>query len=276
MISSIDSVLVRAAASSIASGRPSSDRHSSSTASSIVAEALVLALRGGATGEQLGGVAERERCELEQGFAVDVEWHLAGAQDPHAGGGVEQPDREFGGRVDDVFAVVEDDQRVAALEPLVQRGFAAGDVHRGDQRVDDVVGGRRRFRVSPARRHRARPACDMVVRPIAIASAVLPMPPGPTISTSRLSASSVGQRRRARRRGRRARLTIDGRFPAATRSISVAAVRTARWSRRGSGSVARAAAVAALGRGRARRRVVAEPAGRSPARRPGARPGTGR
>ena len=94
MISSIDNVLVRAAASSIASGRPSSDRHSSSTASSIVDQALALALRGGAAGEQLDGVGERERRELEHGLAVDVEWHLAGAQDPQPGRGVEEADGE--------------------------------------------------------------------------------------------------------------------------------------------------------------------------------------
>jgi hypothetical protein len=42
---------------------------------------LVLALRGCAPREQLDGVVERERCELEELLAVDVEWHLAGAQD---------------------------------------------------------------------------------------------------------------------------------------------------------------------------------------------------
>ena len=108
MISSIDNVLVRAAASSIASGRPSSDRHSSSTASS---DALVVrfgALRTGSPGEQRDRVGEGERRELEHGLTVDVERDLAGAQDPQSRSGVEQANRERRGRVDDVLAVVED------------------------------------------------------------------------------------------------------------------------------------------------------------------------
>ena len=139
MISSIDSVLVRAAASSIASGSPSSERHRSRTASS----ASLAAPGGGTTGEQLDGVGERERRELEHGLAVDVERDLAGAQDPQPRGGVEEADRERRGGVDDVLAVVEDHHRGAALEPLEQRRLAAGDVQRGDQRVEDVVGRRR-------------------------------------------------------------------------------------------------------------------------------------
>ena len=142
MISSIDSVFVRAAASSIASGRPSSERHSSSHR---VAGLVATSRARGATGEQLDGVGERERRELEHGLAVDVERHLAGAQDPQPGGGVEEADRERRGRVDDVLAVVEDHHGGAALEPLEQRRLAAGDVQRGDQRVEDVVGRRRGF-----------------------------------------------------------------------------------------------------------------------------------
>ena len=63
MISSIDSVLVRAAASSIASGRPSSERHRSCTV--VGSRRLGRGAARGATGEQLDGVGERERRELE-------------------------------------------------------------------------------------------------------------------------------------------------------------------------------------------------------------------
>ena len=112
MISSIDNVLVRAAASSIASGSPSSERHSSCTASSASLDGEVRALGAGPAGEQLDGVGERERCELEHDLTVDVERDLAGAQDPEPGGGVEEANGEIGGGVDDVLAVVEDDQRV--------------------------------------------------------------------------------------------------------------------------------------------------------------------
>ena len=76
-----------------------------------VADVEVRALGGGPAGEQLDRVVERQRRELEHGLTVDVERHLAGAQDPQPRGGVEQADRELGGGVDDVLAVVEDDQR---------------------------------------------------------------------------------------------------------------------------------------------------------------------
>ena len=109
MISSIDSVLVRAAASSIASGRPSSERHRS-------LHRVAGGRRAGrrATGEQLDGVGERERRELEHGLAVDVERDLAGAEDPQPGRGVEEADGERRGGVEDVLAVVEDHDRGGA------------------------------------------------------------------------------------------------------------------------------------------------------------------
>ena len=60
VISSIDNVLVRAAASSIASGRPSSERHRSCTASSPSLDVRLSALCRGPPGEQLDGVGERQ------------------------------------------------------------------------------------------------------------------------------------------------------------------------------------------------------------------------
>ena len=100
--------------------------------------------RTGSTAEQLDGVGEGKRCEFEHDLTVDVEWDLAGAQDPHPGGGVEEANSERRGGVDDLFAVVEDDQCGAALEALEQRRLAA-HVQRGDQCVDHIVGGRRGF-----------------------------------------------------------------------------------------------------------------------------------
>src|SRR5204862_8009704 len=102
------------------------------------------ALRIGSTTEQLDGVGKGKRCDFEHDLTVDVEQDLAGAQDPHPGGGAEQANGEIGGGVDDVLAVVEDDQCGAGLEALEQRRYAA-DVQRGDQRVDDLVRGRRGF-----------------------------------------------------------------------------------------------------------------------------------
>ncbi len=81
---------------------------------SSVADVEVRALGAGTAGEQLDRVVERERCELEHRLTVDVERNLAGAQDPYPGSGVEEADREVGGGVDDVLAVVEDDQGVGA------------------------------------------------------------------------------------------------------------------------------------------------------------------
>ena len=72
-MSSIDRVLVRAAASSIASGRPSSDSHSSRSAPSLSLDARSTALCAGSPGEQLHGVGEPEGREVEHDLAVDVE-----------------------------------------------------------------------------------------------------------------------------------------------------------------------------------------------------------
>src|SRR6185295_9422853 len=106
----------------------------------IVDQPLVLALRSGATGEQLGGIGKRERLQLEQRLTVDVEWYLAGAQHTDSRSGVENAGSEVGSGVDHVLAVVEDDKCACAPQPLVQRGFAAGDTQCGDQGIDDIVG----------------------------------------------------------------------------------------------------------------------------------------
>ena len=97
------------------------------------------ALGAGSTREQRDSIGERERCELVHDFTVDIERNLAGAQDAQRGSGVEEPNRECGGGVDDVLAVVENDQRAAALETLEQRRFAS-HIQRGNQGVDHIVG----------------------------------------------------------------------------------------------------------------------------------------
>ena len=51
-------------------------------------------VRTRATREQIGGIRDRQRCELEHGFAVDVERDLTGTEDPQLPSGVEQPDGE--------------------------------------------------------------------------------------------------------------------------------------------------------------------------------------
>ena len=276
MISSIDNVLVRAAASSIASGRPSSDRHNSCTASSASLDSALRALRIGSTTEQLDGVGKGERCEFEHDLTVDVEWDLAGAQDPHPGGGVEQANGEIGGCVDDVFAVVEDDQCGAALEALEQRRLAA-HVQRGDQRVDHLVWRRRGFESGQPDAtgrdtvRRAQPAADRD-RHRRLADAARP------------DDLDRAARRRADRRSPPLRSRDPRGLPRSTAGFRPAcpARGLGPWKRgrrvpgRGPGSGARVAAVDVQGRGRARRPTGSWLAGTSPAHRPGGRRGTRR
>ena len=149
MISSIDNVLVRAAASSIASGRPSSDRQRSSTASS---DALVVRLARCALARRVNNATASASASGASSNTVSPSmssgtWLVHKIR--NAGSGVEQSNRERRGRVDDVLAVVEDDHGGAALEPLEQRRLAT-DAQRGDQRVDHLVCRSPRFRVGPA------------------------------------------------------------------------------------------------------------------------------
>ena len=112
-----------------------------------VEHALVVARRTGeprgATSEQLDRVGQLERRELDQAFAVDLERELAGAQDAQGRGMVEQPDREVGGHLHDVLAVVEDHQGGAGPEPFEEGRLAAGSVQGRDQDVDHIRAGDR-------------------------------------------------------------------------------------------------------------------------------------
>ena len=144
VISSTDNVLVRAAASSMASGRPSRERQRSSTASSPPDPWPGRC--AAAPAEQLDGVGERKGSEVDQDLAIDVQGHLGGAEDPQVGGGVEELPDEGRSRVEDVLAVVEDHQAGGGLQPFEQRGLTA----RG--RPGPRSGCRRRRRPSPPSR----------------------------------------------------------------------------------------------------------------------------
>ena len=207
MISSIDSVLVRAAASSIASGSPSSERHSSWTLASAVAGAAAARRVNSSTASaSASGASSKTR------LAVDVRagpgW-CTGSRSP--GAASSRRTASVGGRVDDVLAVVEDQQRrrragAARAAPPRRRSRSSAAI----DGVEHLVG--RRGALEPGQpdaARRRRPSA----RPAAIASAVLPIPPGPTTSTSR-SPRAGRTARRARRRARRARRDSDGRFPA--------------------------------------------------------------
>ena len=146
---------------------------------------------------------ERERRELEHGLAVDVERDLAGARGsaapaPRRAGGPRAPRR----RRRRARSCRGSSTAPAAPQPLEQRRLAAGDVQRGDHRVEDLVGGRARLRAGPARRcPRQRAAGRDRERRLADAA-------GPDDLDEPLAfASRSRERGDLRRRGRRARPT---------------------------------------------------------------------
>ena len=128
----------RAAASSIASGIPSSRR----TISAIVATIPVVQLEprvggDGPLGEQPGGGGGRPvRVERRHRFAVlavDAERLPARGEHAQRGRGVEQVLDERRGRVDEVLAVVDDEQRRSA-GPGGSRCVASGALVRDRRR----------------------------------------------------------------------------------------------------------------------------------------------
>ena len=99
-------------------------------------------------------------------------------------------------------------------ESFDEGGLAAGHVQRGDHGVDDVVGGRRHLQSGQP--DATGPSAGL--RPVAIATAVLPTPPGPTISTSRRVASSSVTVSDDRSRPTSS-VDIDGRFPTGVATV---------------------------------------------------------
>ena len=157
MISSIDNVLVRAAASSIASGRPSSERHRSSTRV-VRPVGGVCALRGGSPAEQLDGVGERKGRELEDRLhrrcRGEPGWCTGSVARARRRADERRAPRPRRGRARSCRG------SPSAAAPLSRSNSAASPptLHRGDQRVDDLVGRGRRFEpgqpdaAGPARR----------------------------------------------------------------------------------------------------------------------------
>ena len=183
---------------------------------------------------------------------------------------------EFRGGVENVLAVVEEHYRGCGLEPLQQRGLAAGDVQGGDHRVEDLVRRASRSRAWPARPHRARgfrlrhtaPDGD---RDGGLADAArsddLDQPAAREQIRDRgdlgLASDELGRERRQ----------VPGtRVSSSARAARSPMPSAASWTR----ICARALEVAVRERDRARPRAERGPAGRSPARRPGGPPGTAR
>ena len=158
------------------------------------AEVVDLALApgtGGATGEHPHGVGERERRELDHDLAVELERHLARAEDPGApvtrrGVALPAPPRRRRRA-----RSCRRQQRLGAPEPLEQRGLAAGHVQCGEHRVEDVVGGLGGLEPDdPHAAERARRGAAGRDRHGRLADPA----PGPVISTSRRLRNELGQR----------------------------------------------------------------------------------
>ena len=131
---------------------------------------------------------EPERRELVDGLPVDVERDLARGEDPQLGHRVEQADRQRGRRVEHVLAVVEDERRVRAARSRSSSAASPPVTLRAAMTVSSTSS------AVVAASRRASQTLPGSVRPVAIASAVLPMPPGPTTSTSRCASQHPRER----------------------------------------------------------------------------------
>ena len=147
---------------------------------------------------------------------------------------IEKPSREVRRRIDHVLAVVENHQRGTALEPFEQRGLAADDIQRRDQRVDDFICRRGGF--EPRQPDATRPGIarlDSFCR----LQARWPSSRCRRVRRSRRAASAATRSHRSASSDSRptSSTDIDGRFPADV-SRSSAAVRSgtpsdASWTR---------------------------------------------
>ena len=161
-MSSTDITRTLAAASSIASGSPSRRRTTRRTASS--SQRYAGARGRGALREQVRGGVLGELAEREDPLGRDRERRPGGGDHPQLAAGGDQEGDQVGDRLDDVLAVVEDQQRRRLVEQLGDPGadvvallggehpaaaHRVADAERGADLADDVLGRRRR---RPARR----------------------------------------------------------------------------------------------------------------------------
>ena len=116
MISGTGSVLLRAAASSMASGSPSRCRHNSTTSARAAANP---GLRGSCPlDEQRRGVVSGERSQRDLVLPVEPERLSAGRHDPQPGASGKQTGSDRGRGIEHVLAIVEDDDDPAVPETL--------------------------------------------------------------------------------------------------------------------------------------------------------------
>ena len=126
-ISGTGSVLARAAASSMASGRPSRWRHSSTSSPSPSAAAVKIGCTAARPlDEQLRRLVVAERPDDDLALALDAERLAAGRDDAQSRAAGQQHQRARRRRRREVLAVVEHDDCVAVRQALDRR-VAPGD-----------------------------------------------------------------------------------------------------------------------------------------------------
>ena len=186
-MSSSDSVLVRAAASSMASGRPSSERHRSSTASSALGLPGRCAAARRVNSSTASGSARGARSNTVSPSTYRGIWLVHRTRTPGAASSTRTASAAAASTTCSQLSRIT--TAVDAPEPLEQRRLTAGNVHGGHQHVDDLLV--RRRGLEPGQPH---PTGQRAIRqrepaPHLHGDSRLPDSPGPTISTSRSTAS---------------------------------------------------------------------------------------
>ncbi len=213
MISSIESVLVRAAASSMASGSPSSERHRSRTASPDSPRAARRLNSSTASASASGVSSKTCSPSTSSGTWLVQRMRSAGAASSRRTASAAA-----------ASTTCSQLSRITTAPPL-SRSISAGSppvtpvAAISMSRTSSAV-------VAPS--SRASHTAPGSVRPVAIATAVFPIPPGPTISTSRCSSSRAASAAISASRPTSS-ADSDGRFPAAARSAG-SCLRIWAWS----------------------------------------------
>ena len=212
MISAIDSVLVRAAASSIARGRPSSARHNSCTASSASLEACFvrrgLARRPNnstASARASGASSNTSFPSMSSGTWLVHKIRTPGAASRRrtaSAAAASMTCSQLSRMINAVLLFRRSNS--AASPPTFNAATSVSTTSSGVAAVSSLAN-----QTPPG----VTPSDEFSSPPVAIATAVFSTPPGPTISMSRLSASRLAIAATSVSRPTRS-AEIDGRFPA--------------------------------------------------------------
>ena len=100
----------------------------------------------GSLREQIDRIRERQRLDRTHRLAVNSQRHLTRTQHAQARRRMKKPRDEIGDGIDNVFAVVEDEQRVGAMKTAEQHRLGpTRDVERGRDRFGHRPAGACRF-----------------------------------------------------------------------------------------------------------------------------------